>query len=634
MIFLLEAAAQESRIGEEKKDNQFPSVMSYEGYITDSDGTPFEDGNYDFTFAIYTEAAGGSPIWIEEHKSVIVNSGFIQLYLGRGTVPNPLNLPFDKQYYVGISVGETPEMTPRLELTFTGYSFRSKFADEVNDASITTEKLAPHSVTNEKIKSVSWDKITDIPIGTLSELQSGEGNPSEFIQDQTHYIHSEESIEMVIDRDNNSENSTFSIRRDGLSRNGEGVEIFRVQENDTVRINVITKVADTTQSTSPSDGALVVDGGVGIAKDLNVGGAFKSTVGEFEYLKVKGPGREVNGIRNYVAFFENDSSMDGDGIAIKVNNGVPNSQNSFITFLNQSDVTVGRIEGQNLDDLHQSRDWQFSHLLRTVTVGAYLAEAIACYANFPPDVAESIVNAIAAVLTGVEYTRWWIESNNNVGIAFSSGAGDYAEYLERLIVEEEIEAGDIVGVFGGKITKSTTDAQQLMVTSLAPIVLGNMPPESEEHLYEKIAFMGQLLVKIIGPVKEGDYIIPSGLEDGTGIAVSPEMMTADEFLKVVGRAWSTSDSESLKLVNVVVGLNSGDIASIVKSQMEDNQLLESKLHTNMKELQQTRSELAALQNEVSNLKELNQKVRMLQEAFENSKNEKFTHTVNNESESQ
>ncbi len=644
MFFVLEAAAQDTKIIEEKNDNKFPSVMSYEGYITNSDGTPFEDGNYDFTFAIYTEAAGGSPIWIEEHKSVTVNSGFIQLYLGRGTVPNPLNLPFDKQYYVGISVGETSEMTPRLELTSTGYSFRSKMADDVNDGSITTEKLAPHSVTDDKIKSVSWDKITDVPTGKVAELHNGEEDPYDPLNDQTHYIHSEGSIEMVFDRDNNSEDRTFSIRRDGLSRNGEGVEIIRVQENG----SAIVKVVDTTNSTSKFTGALVVDGGVGIAKNLSVEdisvstlnadtaniGLLNADIGNFEQLHVIGPGNYGPKDHKHVALFENNGNSDGDGIAIKVNNGVPNSQNSFITFLNQSDVTVGRIEGQNLDDLHQSRDWQFSHLLRTVTVGAYLAEAIACYANFPPDVAESIVNAVAAVLTGIEYGRWWIESNNNVGIAFSSGAGDYAEYLERLIVEEEIEAGDIVGVFGGKITKSTTDAQQLMVTSLAPIVLGNMPPESEEHLYEKIAFMGQLLVKIIGPVKEGDYIIPSGLEDGTGIAVSPEMMTADEFLKVVGRAWSTSDSESLKLVNVVVGLNSGDIASIVKSQMEDNQLLESKLHTNMKELQQTRSELAALQNEVSNLKELNQKVRMLQEAFENSKNEKFTHTVNNESESQ
>ena len=179
-----------------------------------------------------------------------MDNGFIRLYLGRGTPPNPINLPFDTQYYVAISVGEAPEMTPRLELTSTGYSFRSKITDEVANESITTEKLAPHSVTDDKIKSVSWDKITNVPKGSLSELQNDKENPSG-LDDQTHYIHSKGNIEMVIDRDNNSDDRTFSIRRDGLSRNNEGIELFRVQENDTVRINVVTKVADTTNSTSP-----------------------------------------------------------------------------------------------------------------------------------------------------------------------------------------------------------------------------------------------------------------------------------------------------------------------------------------------------------------------------------------------
>ena len=34
----------------------------------------------------------------------------------------------------------------------------------------------------------------------------------------------------------------------------------------------ITSVSDSTQSTSTTDGALVISGGVGIAKSLNVGG--------------------------------------------------------------------------------------------------------------------------------------------------------------------------------------------------------------------------------------------------------------------------------------------------------------------------------------------------------------------------
>ena len=44
-----------------------PNVMSYEGHITDPDGIPLPDGKYDFTFALYTDPTGGSPIWEERH---------------------------------------------------------------------------------------------------------------------------------------------------------------------------------------------------------------------------------------------------------------------------------------------------------------------------------------------------------------------------------------------------------------------------------------------------------------------------------------------------------------------------------------------------------------------------------------
>jgi hypothetical protein len=629
-----ETKAQETKKVKETKEKLFPSVMSYEGYITNSDGTPVANGNYDFTFSIYTEEAGGSPVWVEEHKSVPVDNGFIQLYLGRGTPPNPLNLPFDSQYYVGISVGEAPEMTPRLELTSTGYSFRSKITDEVENESITTEKLAPHSVTDDKIKSVSWDKITDVPNGSLKELDNGEVNPSGFDTDQTKYIHSKGSIEMVIDRDNNSDDRTFSIRRDGLSCNNEGEELLRVVEQDSAILNVAVNVADTTQSTSPSNGALVVDGGVGIAKDLNIGGTFKSATGSFEQLEVIGPGY-YGPEGEHVALFENNGSSTGDGIAIKLNTSEPNSTNNFVTFLNQSNGVAGRIEGQSLYELRHSWSYIFQFGRKTFQ---YLRDCYNVGSNLAPDPSPKIANAIgygiSAVARYIALIEWVDRTENNVGVLYESGSGDYAEYLKRLNIDENIEAADIVGVFGGKITKSTNVAQQFMVISSAPIVLGNMPPESEEYLYEKVAFMGQVLVKVIGPVKEGDYIIPSGFEDGTGIAVSPEMMTADEYLKVVGRAWETSYNESLKLVNVVVGLSSTDIASIVKRQTEKNQLLVSQLQTNIRELQDTRSELAELKKEVANLSELSKKVIMFQETFENSELQKLTRTANYENKSQ
>ena len=93
-----------------------------------------------------------------------------------------------------------------------------------------------------------------------------------------------------------------------------------------------------------------------------------------------------------------------------------------------------------------------------------------------------------------------------------------------------------------------------MVISTAPIVLGNSPPEFQEHLHEKVAFVGQAPTKVRGPVKAGEYIIASGLNDGTSVAVSPEEMAASQHFLALGQSWESSSDLGVKLVNTAVGL--------------------------------------------------------------------------------
>jgi len=49
-------------------------------------------------------------------------------------------------------------------------------------------------------------------------------------------------------------------------------------------------------------------------------------------------------------------------------------------------------------------------------------------------------------------------------------------------------------------------------------------------------------------------IVPSGLEDGIGMAVSPEAITAEQFAQAVGQAWESSAEEGIKEVLVAVGM--------------------------------------------------------------------------------
>lgn len=168
-----------------------------------------------------------------------------------------------------------------------------------------------------------------------------------------------------------------------------------------------------------------------------------------------------------------------------------------------------------------------------------------------------------------------IDGNSSGGVRFVSSSGDFAEWLPRLRGAEEIEAGDIVGVFQGRVTKNTDGAASLHVVSSAPIVSGNSPPQEEEHLWEEIAFLGQVPVKVRGKVSAGDYIVPSRLNDGTGVAISAHEMNVSDFGRIVGRAWESSDEEAVKLVKAVVGLArpAPDLVALLAQKEEQLQTL-------------------------------------------------------------
>jgi hypothetical protein len=347
-----------------------------------------------------------------------------------------------------------------------------------------------------------------------------------------------------------------------------------------------------------------VSGNLSVNGSVGVGTPAPSQV-KFD---VKGSGTYSG---NHMAVFENTGSFQGDGIAVKLSNGTPSHENRFVSFLGSDGTSHGRIEGQlnkneleNLDVSYKS--WKINWDLEIARVsidGVAAALSIFQCGNcicIPPP--SWIAKAIAwGVTLAVYKDKYYDYREAHIGVSYYSGSGDYAEWLERIDADEPIEPGDIVGVFGGKISRETAGAQQILVVSTTPIVLGNMPREDEEQLYEKVAFLGQVPVKIIGPVEEGDFIIPSGFEDGTGVAISPEMMTVDEYTKVVGRSWDRSESPFMKTVTVAVGLNSGDVADILKKQTEKNRVQKERLN--------------GLKDQLNELSGLGQKIEKLEAAL-------------------
>ena len=117
-----------------------------------------------------------------------------------------------------------------------------------------------------------------------------------------------------------------------------------------------------------------------------------------------------------------------------------------------------------------------------------------------------------------------------------------------------------------------------MVVSYKPIILGNIPDENKTHLGNNIAFMGQVPVKVIGPVSSGDYIVAHGEISGYGKAINPKEMKTENFKFAVGRSWDTNLNDGPKLINTVVGIHNDDWVKVIQKIESRQEKFEDRLN--------------------------------------------------------
>lgn len=258
------------------------------------------------------------------------------------------------------------------------------------------------------------------------------------------------------------------------------------------------------------------------------------------------------------------------GVFIKVNGQRSNATN-FVTFADDDGIH-GAIEGETSGELASSWDFISQNAIFVLKGIALAAEAIADGVEAAGQAASGLAAGAAAGSTAsavakttealalaAEAINWNAQKFAEVGVSYSSGSADYAEWLVRKKGERDMHPGEIVGVKAGQISLATTEAEHFMVISTRPIILGNAPqPENRQH-FEKVAFMGQVPVRIAGAVSIGDYILPSGNNDGFGIAVHPTDMKLGDYSRIVGVAWEAAKDAPMNLVKVAVGINSNDL---------------------------------------------------------------------------
>ena len=102
---------------------QIPHGISSQGVLEDADGNPLT-GAHSLSFKIYDLETGGTPLWSLDFPSVEVANGVFSVELKGGT-PDLSTLPFDKPYWVGVSVDDGPEMAPRSPLGASAYSLNA-----------------------------------------------------------------------------------------------------------------------------------------------------------------------------------------------------------------------------------------------------------------------------------------------------------------------------------------------------------------------------------------------------------------------------------------------------------------------------------------------------------------------------
>lgn len=216
---------------------QIPATISYQGCLRSNNGD-LQTGTFNLLFKIYESESGGTEIWSENHIGVQVDNGYFNVILGGLD-----QIPFNKQYWLGISVNGGQEMTPRSKLTSVAYSLNTK---SIPDQVVTTGKIFNGAVTPEKINTTGasadqalvfngsnlvWKNITGGISLPFLESYSGSGDVFRI----TSTGNASEILELL--QENTSHNSSvLSVRNKGLGEAGEFVVENTANEADAIWI--------------------------------------------------------------------------------------------------------------------------------------------------------------------------------------------------------------------------------------------------------------------------------------------------------------------------------------------------------------------------------------------------------------
>jgi hypothetical protein len=121
-----------------------PQVISYQGRLTDSENNPVEDGTYQVTFTLWDDPAAmamENQLWSSGEVSVEVTEGLFHYLLGFAeTLPDDV-FASDTSRWLGIKVGEDPEISPRTKIVSVPYAYHALRTDTAYAIMLTPSDL-------------------------------------------------------------------------------------------------------------------------------------------------------------------------------------------------------------------------------------------------------------------------------------------------------------------------------------------------------------------------------------------------------------------------------------------------------------------------------------------------------------
>jgi len=534
--------------------------LSYQAVIIDNEalelpgndveGLYLANGEVALRFTIYE--TDGETLYQEVQETVTDAFGMVNLVIGQGEMTAESNLLFTEIDWDGLPKDLGVEIRYEntdfqelsiQELLFLPYAFhRNITATGFLEVDGTTTLNSDFTVTNSS---------PSILTGTLD-------------------VDGETTIGSAFTVDNASPTLlTGDLDVLGETYFGGPVTFETITVNDSTNLNGPVSVGN--ESPVNLSGNLAVEGTSNLNGELNV----NATTDLNGQVTIDA---DVDGSQSSYSSYPLRVQGSNQGIAVRVDGNEAESKN-FMSFFTGFGSIKGRIEGQTLSELQSSFRFIWDVTMGGLEQAFIVAEGIACSGQF--DFGEAGVMVANSAVLGAQWVELTANYEFNVGVAYLSGGADYAEWLKLADHTDRLQPGEVVGVKNGTVSKSTVDTDHLLAVSTNPIVLGNMPPEGQEDEYAKIAFLGQVPIRVVGKVNSGDYIVPSGNDDGMALAFSSQELPTDRFGEIIGVAWESSPNEAPKLVNVALGLNRNDLSERVGA-ME--------------------SELAALRSEVDEIK--------------------------------